>query len=121
MNVLFLDDCPNRTKIFKSLVPFAECVETATEALAALPTRSWDLVLLDHDLGGETFVDPNNANTGMEVARWLVANPTPIRLVVLHSLNAPARRQMHELLSPHYITWDLPFAWKMPEIIDYVQ
>ena len=35
----------------------------------------WDEVHLDHDLGGQQFVDINQIDCGMEVIRWLCKEP----------------------------------------------
>jgi hypothetical protein len=37
----------------------------------------WDEIHLDHDLEGETLVDMNRQDSGMEVIRWLCNEPRP--------------------------------------------
>lgn len=90
--VLFLDDDPGRAEIFLAEVPHAVWVSTVEECLARL-AEEWDEVHLDHDLGGETFVDCGREDCGMEVVRWLClsARPhlNPTRFYV-HSHNAAA-------------------------------
>jgi len=52
---------------------------------------------LDHDLGGETFVDSGREDTGMEVVRWLCQNQDSqdgLIFVRVHSHNAPAAHRM---------------------------
>jgi hypothetical protein len=49
-------------------------VTTAADCMQRLVER-WDEVHLDHDLGGETHVDFRTSNCGMEVIRWLCAEP----------------------------------------------
>ncbi len=68
--VLFLDDDPNRAEVFLINRPSAVWVETAEECIARL-AEPWDEVHLDHDLGGEAFVDHDREDCGMEVVRWL--------------------------------------------------
>jgi hypothetical protein len=68
--VLFLDDDPVRAESFLSENPQAIWVQTVEECLARLG-ETWDEVHLDHDLGGEVFVDMNKTDCGMEVIRWL--------------------------------------------------
>jgi hypothetical protein len=68
--VLFLDDDPARAESFLSENPHAIWVQTVEECLGRL-VETWDEVHLDHDLGGEVFVDMNKTDCGMEVIRWL--------------------------------------------------
>lgn len=71
---LFLDDDPDRASVFLRDHPDAVWVQTVPECLAKL-VEIWDEVHLDHDLGGEQFVDANRADCGMEVVRWLGQEP----------------------------------------------
>jgi hypothetical protein len=73
---LFLDDDPRRAEEFLAEYPNAVWVETVDDCLANLDS-SWDEVYLDHDLGGEQFVDAGRADCGMEVVRWLAFEPRP--------------------------------------------
>lgn len=100
MNVLFLDDCPDRTKTFRSLVPFATTVETVQEVLDHITKldEPLDLLLLDHDLGGEIFVNSEDDDCGMEVVRWLCKNEQDIKHVVVHSHNSRAGYEMMQKL-----------------------
>lgn len=68
--VLFLDDDHDRAQVFLNANPTAVWVETAEDCVARLAER-WDEVHLDHDLGGESFVDHERPDCGMEVVRWL--------------------------------------------------
>ncbi|MGE3820235.1 MAG: cyclic-phosphate processing receiver domain-containing protein [Isosphaeraceae bacterium] len=74
--VLFLDDDPMRAQIFLNDHPEAIWVQTAVECIARLSER-WDEVHLDHDLGGEQFVDHARDDCGMEVVRWICLEPRP--------------------------------------------
>lgn len=73
---LFLDDDPNRAHRFLTQFPDAVWVQTVPECIEKL-AESWDEIHLDHDLGGETFVDILREDCGMEVVRWLVREPRP--------------------------------------------
>jgi hypothetical protein len=84
--VLFLDDDPQRAEVFLGLNPQSVWVQTAAECIARL-AETWDEVHLDHDLGGELFVDMKRDDCGMEVVRWLCLEPRP------HL--APARFYVH--------------------------
>ncbi len=98
MNILFLDDCPQRTKKFKSLLPMAVTCETAQQCIDLLPTEDWDYAFLDHDLGGATYQDSEEFNTGMQVVRYIVDNPQNVQHFVVHSLNHGAAMNMVDLL-----------------------
>ena len=74
--LLFLDDDPARAEVFLAENPDAVWVQTAAECIARLDER-WDEVHLDHDLGGEHFVDLSREDCGMEVVRWLCLHPRP--------------------------------------------
>jgi hypothetical protein len=74
--ILFLDDDPARAEIFLAENPDAIWVETASDCIARLE-EPWDEVHLDHDLGGERFVDLSREDCGMEVVRWLCLEPHP--------------------------------------------
>jgi len=74
--VLFLDDDPRRAERFLRQVPAAVWVKSVAECLPRL-TETWEEIHLDHDLEGETLVDMNRQDTGMEVIRWLCKEPRP--------------------------------------------
>jgi len=89
---LFLDDDPIRGEIFLAEYPDAVWARTTEECLARL-SEPWDEVHLDHDLGGEVFVDHERDDCGMAIVRWLCAQPRPhlktTRFFVhTHNLNA---------------------------------
>lgn len=95
MNVLFLDDDAARLTSFRSCYPSAMLVTTAAECVARLQDRDrWDNVFLDHDLGGETYVDSDREDCGMEVVRWIVENKPEIGRVIAHTCNEPAGLNM---------------------------
>lgn len=99
IDVLFLDDDMSRTKKFISKVPFADTVETADECINQLDSKHWHIVFLDHDLGGEIFVDTSNHNTGTTVARWISENKPSVDMFVVHSFNHPAAKGMLSIIS----------------------
>lgn len=115
--VLFLDDDPDRATIFLAEVPHAVWVSTVEECLSRLD-EEWDEVHLDHDLGGETFVDCGREDCGMEVVRWLCleAHPhlTPTQFYV-HSHNAGAADLMvMQLRVAGYQVEGRPFGYSPP-------
>jgi len=69
----------------------------AKECIRLIETNKYDLILLDHDLGGEIFVDINKENTGSTVARWMSNYPNNLNKdtpVIIHSHNYPAAQYM---------------------------
>jgi len=84
-------------------------VMTAADAIEALANNDWDVLFLDHDLGGEAYVK-SGPGTGYEVAVWLERNPTrkPPQ-IFLHSLNTVGRDNMKGALLEAI---HAPFAWK---------
>ena len=74
MRILFLDDDPTRAATFADTWPGSVWVETAGECLRRLE-EPWDEVHLDHDLGGESYVDHDRDDCGMAVVRWLCETP----------------------------------------------
>lgn len=118
MSILFLDDNKERCKQFKSLIPRAMIVHTVQDCIAMLKDEDeWNMLLLDHDLGGEIYVDSNREDTGMEVVRWIVQHQPIIREIVVHTHNTPAGINMVDILNDakykaHYI----PFAQMIKNI-----
>jgi hypothetical protein len=71
---LFLDDDPERASAYLEANPGAVWVQTVPECVEKL-AEPWDEVHLDHDLGGEHYVDTSREDCGMEVVRWLEKEP----------------------------------------------
>lgn len=69
--------------------------QTAKEAIDYLINfpGPWDLVSLDHDLGGQHYV-PSGPGTGYEVACWIEEHQPIINKIVLHTFNAIGAERM---------------------------
>ncbi len=124
--ILFLDDDPDRARAFLGRHPEAVWVQSAGECIARL-AESWDQVHLDHDLGGEIFVDSSRDDCGMEVVRWLCSRPQeplPNTWFFVHSHNADAASLMvRNLLQHGYQAVYRPFGidvldWSCDEALD---
>jgi hypothetical protein len=101
MKILFLDDDKNRWDTFRRRVPAAYWVETAKACVETIKEwDSMDWLFLDHDLGGEAWVNSSREDCGMEVVRFLCANPyqDKIKNIVVHSHNVVAARSMFDYL-----------------------
>lgn len=119
-SILFLDDDPYRAETFLGWYPTAVWVQTSEECISQL-ANSWKEVHLDHDLGGEQYVDPTRGDCGMEVVRWLCAEfREPLRETrfVVHSHNVEAARTMVDCLHrTGYHARYRPFAIDMDDVI----
>jgi hypothetical protein len=94
--LLFLDDDFARARVFLGKNPAATWVQTAADCIARL-AEAWDEVHLDHDLGGEHFVDIARDDCGMEVVRWICLERRPhLRKTrfTIHSHNPNAATMM---------------------------
>lgn len=120
MKILFLDDDPNRHTIFelrmKNQGHEVTYVFDAQAAIKELRAQPFELVLLDHDLGGEASQNRlcDDDEDGRFVVRWLVANSQLFKetTFVVHSLNFDGRQQMVAMLrNADLKVIDLPFAW----------
>ena len=64
-----------------------------------------DLMMLDHDLGGKTYVDQNEKNTGSEVVRYILKNREDEKFkgtrIIVHTFNTPAGKSMTDVLRQH--------------------
>lgn len=121
LKILILEDDMNRVREFTNrFVEFYEettkcCkvdhVETAQDCIDKLSEKEYDCIFLDHDLGGEVYVDEENTNTGSEVARWLRVNKNQFQKdcpIIIHSLNPAGRANMSSLIEGSH---EAPFAW----------
>lgn len=113
MKRLFLDDDPERHRVFKMLYPDADYVWTAAEAIKAIQDNQYQVIHLDHDLGGRQYVDSEDpSGTGLTVARAIVERYARSRLtmpeVVIHSFN---REGMFKMLAVLYAS-GFDVSWK---------
>lgn len=116
MRILFLDDDEVRHDRFRKMTIGHEVwhVRTVAEARKALAARVYDLVCLDHDLGGKQMVESRSEEgTGYHVAMAMEALPAEQRPadVVVHSYNPiGALRMANRLRSAGFRVTQAPFA-----------
>lgn len=123
MNVLFLDDNPRRTEMFlAALVDSGHTIdtcETAKDCIELLQSNSYDCIRLDHDLGGEYWVESERDDCGMAVVRWIVENKPQIPKIIIHSHNVKAAKEMcRQLREAKYVTLYIPFGEEHPNYRD---
>jgi ActR/RegA family two-component response regulator len=98
---LFLDDDEQRqTHAMKEFIGHdAHHVRTAEEAIARLKANTYDVAMLDHDLGG-THYAPSDEKSGYQVAVAIEKRDVPAPgLVVVHSYNAAGAVRMVQALA----------------------
>lgn len=102
-------------------------VKEAIEAIDLLESFDWDILFLDHDLGGQVHVSSEDPNTGAEVARWIKNNPDKKpKLVIVHTLNPPGQKYIKSCIPDSLV---YPFAWTKltsdillePDAINYLR
>jgi CheY-like chemotaxis protein len=124
LRILILEDDMQRIETFGQKLCVNEhnitYVTTAAEAIRWLDEDEFDLVFLDHDLGGKVYVDTNEKNTGSEVVRHMT-QPTYVKspVVIIHSLNTPAAKSMeHALAYEGYEVHRIPFTQLVDKYLD---
>ena len=100
MKVFVLEDNWNRIEQFQGLfasMDFDHVYATnVVDAQSMYIQEDADYVFLDHDLGGQVYVDSDEENTGYQFVKWIVANDPKIteRKFVVHSFNAIGSERM---------------------------
>ena len=95
-----LEDDPQRIRLFREAcigldATFAESCEEAVRKFAP----PYHVLSLDHDLGGEVFVDSAVENTGAGFCRWLADASDDFQpAVVVHSYNPVGAANMAKTL-----------------------
>lgn len=100
MNILLVDDNPHRITFFQNgLKPHKVTVcRHARTAMKALRQSSFDIVFLDHDLEGRA-ADPDEENSGSEIARYIAEHQIACGRIILHSENRAGRESMEAILA----------------------
>lgn len=90
MRIFILEDDPRRIswmkKNFYSGIKL-DITDVAKEAITLLTENRYDIVFLDHDLGGEQMVDSSVLNTGSTVAKMIHETKNKDLTVIIHSYN----------------------------------
>lgn len=111
--VLFLDDNYDRIKAFRRRYEHEfdiTVVMTAQECIHELQKSHFEVVFLDHDLGGEEWVDSTREDTGMGVVRWIEEHRPEVGEFIVHSHNPPAANNMKVALDrARYQVRAIPF------------
>jgi CheY-like chemotaxis protein len=122
--ILILEDDPNRMEIFRDAFKDRHeivHVDNARVCIDFLKNDNPDVLFLDHDLGGQTYVAESDANTGSEVVRFLTSNACRwAGPIVVHSCNTIAAQAMeHDLRMAGYNkTHRIPFTTLVQYLYD---
>lgn len=104
MNVLILEDDPNRIGKFKRELIGHNVSHTDQVDLASswLSSNNYDLIFLDHDLGGAHYVSSEEYNCGYTFAKFLaeflLENRDLSPYVLIHSCNHGGAANMYSRL-----------------------
>jgi len=112
MNILILDDDFIRHEKFNKVLTGHNItnVSDSKQAIQKLQEEKFDIIFLDHDLGGQVFVE-SGENTGYEVALWLSNNKQNHKgRIIIHSFNPIGAANMKALLPSAEV---IPGAWNL--------
>jgi CheY-like chemotaxis protein len=105
MKIFVVEDNKERNGVFWNTLPklFAGChlviAEDVKEAKEILSRdKDWDLILLDHDLGGRVYVKSEDDNTGYQVAKFMVESGVTYKRVITHSMNPVGAENIKSVL-----------------------
>ena len=111
MRIFILEDDPYRIRFFREAcigldATFAESYAEAVKKFDG----PYDILCLDHDLGGEWMVRSDGPNTGYSFCKWLPESDGRTRAYV-HSYNPDGAENMMRLLEQkQYTAIRLPFG-----------
>jgi len=100
MKILVVEDDVYRLDWFRDKFKNQELstVMTADEAITLLSkSLDYEIIFLDHDLGGRVFVNSSEHNTGFTVAMYLKNKDYKNRIIV-HSLNPVGAKNIKNIL-----------------------
>ncbi|MBZ0306489.1 MAG: response regulator [Anaerolineae bacterium] len=104
MNILVLDDNPHRIRFFQNGLKSHKLTicRHARAAIHALKNHPFDMMFLDHDLKGKP-ADPDDENSGSEVARYIAEQEIGCPCIILHTENRTGQEAMEGILSQCHV------------------
>lgn len=105
MKIFILEDNEYRMVKFRRELIGHEIDHAATveEGTGLVVANKYDLIFLDHDLGGEEFVDSFADNTGYKLAEFIASfTPNKETPCVVHSCNPAGANNILRVL-PHAV------------------
>jgi len=102
MKILILEDDEERIKFFKQYLAKEHILHFARHVWEAEnifdKEQPFNVIFLDHDLGGRAFVDPAEEDTGSGFARFLKNKDLSKTTVVTHTFNSEGARSIQSIL-----------------------
>lgn len=111
MKIFILEDDAYRNRAFRELCIGidADFAESYDEAIRKF-NGPYDVICLDHDLGGLTYVSSSSYNTGHNFCTWMPTNTTN-PAVFIHSYNPVGAENMKRTLTEKgYSPIKVPFG-----------
>lgn len=105
MKVFILEDNPERMTAFSAIWIQDEMVATNSvrQARKILENEKFDHIMLDHDLGGEVYVDSADKNTGTYLCKHMHETVNADTPITIHSWNdIGAERMVNYLLDNNH-------------------
>ena len=123
MRILFLDDNKDRHAEFRrqSIGCVVDFVFDATSAIEKMESDKYDVIFLDHDLGGPASENKiiEGAEDGFFVCKWIAENPDLYSetTIIIHSLSQFGPLRMLEILAQAgiYSVIYMKEAWRVFE------
>lgn len=113
MTIFLLEDNHARIVTFKKLLskkfPEAELTIAieASQAKRLLSNSHWDVIFLDHDLGGKVFVDSSESNTGYQVAKYIKESNISYGQIITHTQNSVGGENIVNLLKCEHVPFPM--------------
>jgi hypothetical protein len=100
MKIFVLEDNSERVMYFTLMFLNHALLVTNNAGLGrmALHNEKFDMMFLDHDLGGQVFVDSSEPNTGHYLCKHMHETMNIDTPVVIHSWNGPGAENMESVL-----------------------
>lgn len=115
MNILIVEDQEERNKVFRMMFKGDELYITdrPKKAIELLNSVEFDLILLDHDLGGveRGYLDTDDEESGYQVAVAIPNTMNKCTTILVHSWNPHGAKMMHDhLLDSGCNSTKIPFG-----------
>jgi len=102
MNILIIEDQEERNKVFRMMFKGDSIYITdkPDEAIKLLNRMTFDLILLDHDLGGvgTGYLDTSDEQSGYQIAVEIPNTINRDTTIHIHSWNPHGAKKMHDHL-----------------------
>ncbi len=110
MRIFILEDNEYRmVKFRRELIGHdIDHADNVSDGIDLVAKNKYDLLFLDHDLGGEEMVDSNEENAGYQLAKFIASSTlNKTTMCVIHSCNpAGAKNMANEI--PHAVVVPFP-------------